>query len=111
MTTEVDSIYLSRGDARTWTADTDVGGSSHMLFDHERAKAGLWKADPDDPRGLVEVEIPARETILVLEGSVRVTIDRGTPYELQAGDMLSISERSLVGWDPTPDCIVFWAYS
>ncbi len=111
MTSEAQGIYLSRGDARIWDADEEVGGSAHMLFDHGRSKAGLWRAGPGDPRGPVEVEIPARETILVLEGSVRVTIDRGTPYELQAGDMLSISERSLVGWDPTPDCIVFWAYS
>lgn len=110
MTSEAGSIYCSRSDARTWAADTDVGGSAHMLFDHDRAKAGLWRADPGDHRGLVEVEIPARETILVVEGRVRVSIDRGAPYDLGPGDMLSIPERSLVGWDPEPDCLVFWTY-
>ena len=104
-------VYLSRTETRGWDADDDVGGWAHMLFDHDRDKAGLWKAEPGDRRGAVTVEIPARETILVLEGSVRVTIDDGEPYDLRTGDMLSIPERSLVGWDSSSDCLVFWAYS
>lgn len=104
-------VYLSRANARDWKTDLDVGGSNHMLFDHGATMAGLWRADPQTSGGSVEVEIPARETILVLEGSVRVTIDGGEPQDLRPGDMLSIPERSLVGWDPAPDCMVFWVYS
>lgn len=111
MANMVDRVYVSRMETREWEPDEDVGGLAHMLFDHDRTKAGLWKAEPGDRRGLVEAEIPARETILVLEGLVRVTIDRGEPLDLRVGDMLSIPEGSLVGWDPTPDCTVFWVYS
>jgi quercetin dioxygenase-like cupin family protein len=73
--------------------------------------AGLWRADPDAERRLVEVPIPARETILVLEGSVRVGVDGGEPRTLAVGDMISIPARSMVGWDAAPDCVVFWIYS
>lgn len=104
-------VYLSRVEARQWDADDEVGGWAHMLFDHDRIKAGLWKAEPGDRRGSVAVEIPARETLLVLQGGLHVSIDGGEPYELRVGDMLSIPARSLVGWDPSPDCVVFWAYS
>ena len=107
----VDGVYRSRTGTPDWKPDDEVGGSAHMLFDLGETKAGLWRAEPDAMPGLVEVEIPARETILILEGSVRVAIDRGEPHDLRAGDMLSIPERSLVGWDPSPDCKVFWIYS
>ena len=104
-------VYHSRTDTQTWEPDLEIGGWAHMLFDHGETKAGLWRAEPSTAGGAAEAEIPARETILVLEGSVRVAIDRGEPQDLQAGDMLSIPERSLVGWDPSPDCKVFWIYS
>jgi uncharacterized cupin superfamily protein len=104
-------IYVSRTDPDTWEPDTDIGGSAHMLFDHGDTKAGLWKADPDDMRGNVSVEIPSRETIVVLEGSVRVAVDRGAPHNLSVGDMISIPAGAMVGWDPTPHCKVFWMYS
>lgn len=111
MENRVGGVYFSQTGTPDWEPDTEVGGSAHMLFDHGETKAGLWRADPATVGGLVEVEIPARETILVLEGSVRVAVDRGVPRALAAGDMLSIPERSLVGWDPAPDCVVFWIYS
>jgi uncharacterized cupin superfamily protein len=107
----MDGVYRSRTTTDAWEPDDEVGGSAHTLFDHGATKAGLWRAGPGGGRGPTEVEVPARETILVLEGSVRVTIDRLETHELRAGDMLSIPERSLVGWDPAPDCTVFWIYS
>ncbi len=107
----MDGVYASRTTTDAWEGDDEVGGSAHMLFDHGATKAGLWRSAPGAGGGPTEVEIPARETILVLEGSVRVTIDRLETHELRAGDMLSIPERSLVGWDPGPDCMVFWIYS
>jgi uncharacterized cupin superfamily protein len=104
-------VYVSRAEARQWHVDDEIGGWAHMLFDHDRVKAGLWKAEPGDDRVPPAVEIPARETLLVLQGVVRVTIGEGELYELGVGDMLSIPPRSMVGWDPSPDCLVFWAYS
>ncbi len=111
MTTLGTAVYRSRTDPPAWEPDLDIGGWAHMLFDHDQTKAGLWKAEPGGPAGQVEARIPARETILVLEGSVCVAIDRGEPHDLRVGDMLSIPEGSLVGWDPSADCKVFWIYS
>ncbi len=104
------SVFVSRAGARTWERDDDVGGAAHMVFDLGATKAGLWRAGPE---GAVpaEVGIPARETVLVLEGSVRVSIDRGDPYDLRVGDMLSIPAGAMVGWDASTDCLVFWVYS
>lgn len=104
-------VYFSRTDPDTWEPDTDVGGSAHMLFDHGATKAGLWKADPANLKGTVEVVILSRETILVLEGSVRVAVDKGDARNLAVGDMMSIPAGAMVGWDPAPDCKVFWMYS
>jgi uncharacterized cupin superfamily protein len=109
--TEVSSgVYLSSTDTDEWEPDDEVGGVAHMLFDHGATKAGLWRAERSNERGPVEVEIPARETIVVLEGSVRVGVD-GSPHDLRARDMLSIPAGAKVGWDPSPDCKVFWVYS
>jgi uncharacterized cupin superfamily protein len=103
-------VYRSRIDSPDWEPDEDVGGWAHMLFDLGAHKAGLWRADPLELRPAPPVEIPSRETILVLAGSVRVTIDGGMPHDLAVGDLLSIPERSMVGWDPSSDCLVFWTY-
>ncbi len=111
MAIEDEAVYLSRVESRTWDRDEEVGGFAHMLFDHDRTKVGLWKAQAGDAVGLVEVGIPARETILVLAGTVRIAIDRDEPYDLRVGDMLSIPEGSLVGWDAAPDCTVLWIYT
>lgn len=107
----MDGVYASRTGTDAWERDEEVGGSAHMLFDHGATKAGLWRAGPDASGTSNDVEIPARETLLVLEGSVRVTIDRSDIHELRIGDILSIPGGSLVGWDPAPDCMVFWIYS
>lgn len=106
-----EGVYRSRIDTTdAWEPDDEVGGAAHMLFDHGETKAGLWRADAGNHRGPAEVTIPARETILVLSGEVRVGID-GTPHELRTGDLLSIPAGALVGWDASSDCTVFWAYS
>lgn len=107
----MEGVYVSRTTTDAWEPDDEVGGSAHMLFDRGATKAGLWRTGPAAGGGPTEVEIPARETILVLEGSVRVSVDRLETHELHVGDMLSIPERSLVGWDPAPECMVFWIYS
>ncbi|MGH2635804.1 MAG: cupin domain-containing protein [Actinomycetota bacterium] len=103
-------VYVSRTDTQEWEPDDEVGGSAHMLFDLGATKAGLWRAEGDERGDPVDVEIPARETIVVLEGAVRVGVD-GEPHDLREGDMLSIPAGTMVGWDPSPGCKVFWVYS
>jgi uncharacterized cupin superfamily protein len=108
-----DGIYVSRIDTDEWTKDPDVGGSAHLLFEEDDGTtAGLWRADPDDAPGPApDVEIPLRETVLVLEGQVRVRVDGRPPLELTVGDFASFPKGALIGWDPSHDCKVFWVYS
>lgn len=108
-----DGIYVSTVDPDDWEKDPDVGGSAHLLFQEpDGSTVGLWRADADGPPGPAPaVRIPLRETILVLEGSVRVAIDDRDPLELGPGQIVSIPEGSMVGWDPSPGCKVFWVYS
>lgn len=103
-------VFRSRIDTQDWEPDDEVGGQAHMLFDLGPTKAGLWRSGPDSPSRPTEVPIPSRETIVVLEGSVRVGVD-GTAHDLATGEMFSIPAGSNVGWDPSADCKVFWVYS
>ena len=111
METDPGVVYHSPAAGREWQPDQDVGGFNHMLFDDGRSMAGIWRADPEANGGPVSVPIPARETIVVLAGSVSVTVAGGEARRLAVGDMLSIPAGSMVGWDPAPDCSVFWIYS
>jgi uncharacterized cupin superfamily protein len=108
-----EGIYVSRVDPGDWKPDLDIGGQAHMLFEEpDGSTVGLWRSDPAEPSGPADaVEIPLRETILVLQGSVRIGIDDREPLELGEGEIVSIPKGSMVAWDPTPDCKVFWVYS
>ena len=112
MTDLGDSVYRSRIDTDAWEADTEVGGSAHMLFEEGDAKVGLWRAEPGMRQGPSDpVALSARETIVVLEGSVAFGIVGGRMLKLSAGDMASVPKGSRVTWDPSPDCKVLWVYS
>lgn len=106
-------IYVSRTGAERWEPDVDVGGSAHMLFDEsDTSKVGLWRADDGPARGPSDpVVLPARETLLVLEGSVHIGIDDGNELDLGPGDMASLPAGSSIVWDAAPGCKVFWVYS
>jgi uncharacterized cupin superfamily protein len=108
-----DGIYVSRIDADEWEPDVEVGGSAHMLFDeHDESKVGLWRSDDGPARGPSDpVVLPARETIVVLEGSVHVGIDGATDLDLGPGDMASMPKGSSIVWDAAPGCKVIWVYS
>jgi len=109
--TDIPGVYVSRIDTDRWQPDEDVGGAVHILFEEGLSTVGLWRSDPDHPPLPGEVEIPARETIVVLEGSVRVGIDGTSSLQLTKGDMASIPKGSRIAWDPAPDCTVLWVYS
>lgn len=104
-------VYVSRIDTDRWEPDDEIGGSAHILFEDDGSTVGLWRSDPANPTRSVEVEIPARETIVVLEGTVRVGIDGTSTLELVPGDMASVPKGSRIAWDPSPDCKVIWVYS
>ena len=107
-----DGVYVSRIDTADWEPDVEVGGSAHMLFEEGDAKVGLWRAEPGMREGPSDpIELPARETVVVLEGTVTFGVVGGRTLELSAGDMASVPRGSRVTWDPSPGCKVIWIYS
>jgi uncharacterized cupin superfamily protein len=111
METDLPGVYLSRIDTDRWEPDADVGGVAHILFEEGTSTFGLWRSDPAHPSLPGEVEIPARETIVVLQGSVRVGLDGRSTLALAEGDIASLPKGSRVSWDPSPECRVLWSYS
>ena len=55
--------------------------------------------------------LPARETIVVLAGSVRIEIQDGPTLDLSAGDIASMPDGAVTSWYPSPDLREFWIYS
>jgi uncharacterized cupin superfamily protein len=55
----------------------------HVLCNADGAESGLSRfTKPTEP---IRWTLPARETILVLEGAARIEIDQGSVLELTAG--------------------------
>jgi quercetin dioxygenase-like cupin family protein len=104
-------IYVSRVDSDEYEPDDEVGGFVHMLFEEGETMAGLWKLGSDDSGGAQGHELPARETIVVLEGSVRIDIHDGPTLDLSEGDMASMPKGAVTSWHPSPDFREVWLYS
>ncbi|HEY7195616.1 MAG TPA: cupin domain-containing protein [Gaiellaceae bacterium] len=100
-------VYVSRVDSDDFEPDEEAGGFSHMLFEG----GGLWRPDPDTTGPYADLELPARETIVVLEGSVKVEIEGGPTLDLGVGDMASMPKGAITTWHPSADFREVWVYS
>ncbi len=104
-------IYVSRVDSDEFEPDDEDGGFAHMLFADGGAMAGLWKPDPEVSGAYAGLVLPARETIVVLEGSVQIEIENGPTLDLSVGDMASMPKGAVTTWHPSPDFKEVWVYS
>ena len=104
-------IYVSSTDTDEWELDPEVGGSVHVLFEDGEATGGLWKLAPDVGRAAAGHRLQARETIVILEGTVRIEIEDGVTLELGVGDMASLPKGAVTTWYPSPDFKEVWFYS
>ena len=110
MTDRGGEVYVSRIDTDVWQLHEETGGSVHSLFEDGQAAAGLWKREPNGVLGEAH-ELPARETIVVLEGTVRIEIKGRFTLELAAGDMASMPKGAITTWHPSPEFKEIWLYS
>jgi mannose-6-phosphate isomerase-like protein (cupin superfamily) len=69
---------------------TDLGSGVHVT-----------RPASDDYRTEENV-LPARETIVVLQGTVRIEIDDGPTLDLTAGDVASMPKGATTYWHPSP---------
>ncbi len=104
-------IYVSRVDSDAFEPDVETGGFAHMLFEDGIAMAGLWKPNPAISGEYAVPALPARETIVVLAGSVRIEVESGPTIDLSAGDMASMPKGAVTTWHPSPDFKEVWVYS
>jgi len=110
MTALGDGVYVSRIDSEEWEPDEETGGWVHMLFEDGTAMGGLWK--PGSAAGPAEgLALHARETIVVLQGTVRIEVQDGPTLELGTGDMASLPEGAVTTWHPSSDFKEVWVYS
>jgi uncharacterized cupin superfamily protein len=104
-------VYVTRVDADEWEHDEENDGLVHMLFDDGTTAGGLWKPSPETGPEVAGLGLPARETIVVLQGSVRIEIADGPVLELTAGDMASMPKGAVTTWHPSQDFKEVWLYS
>jgi len=104
-------VFVSRVDTQDWEADDEVGGLVHFLFEDGETAAGLWKPDPDGGPEVSGHELPSRETIVVLEGSVRIEIQGSETLELGRGAIVSMPKGAVTTWHPSRDFKEFWIYA
>lgn len=104
-------VYVSHVDSDEFEPDDEVGGFTHTMFEDGQTMAGLWKPGSDAASWPRTHALPARETIVVLEGTVRIEIQDGATLDLDAGDMASMPRGAVTTWHPSPDFKEIWFYS
>ncbi|MFI5042725.1 MAG: cupin domain-containing protein [Acidimicrobiales bacterium] len=101
-------VFVSRVMTDEWRPDPEVGGEMHVLVEEETAYAGMSRfqtTKPTDPWIL-----PERETMLVLEGAVRIEIDGGPTLDLKVGDMASLPKGAVTTWHMTVPFREIWFF-
>jgi hypothetical protein len=103
-------VFVLRIDDDAWEPDSEVGGLVQFLFEEGDRAAGLWRPAP----GMTLSEpivLPARETIVVLQGSARIEIEGGPTLDLRHGDMATMPKGARTTWHLSPDFLEVWLYS
>ncbi len=100
-------VFVSSISADDWEPDPDVPGTEmHELVHDGGVWAGLTRiASVDGPLTWTPEQ---RETIHVLEGSVRIEIADGPTFDLQPGDIASLPAGAVTTWHVTTPFKEFW---
>jgi uncharacterized cupin superfamily protein len=102
-------VHVMRTDSESWVPDDEDGGQVQLHYEDGDTAAGLWQ--PGDDFATAENLLPARETIVVLQGTVRIEIHGGPTLELGAGDVASMPRGARTHWHPSTDFKEVWLYS
>jgi uncharacterized cupin superfamily protein len=104
-------VFVSRVETDDFDADDEIGGFTHTLFEDGETMAGIWKPGSDVDSWPKTEQLHARETIVVLDGSVRIEIEGGPTLDLRVGDMTSMPKDTITTWHPSADFKEIWLYS
>ena len=91
------SVFVSSVTADTWTDDPDVPGTQMHELVHED---GVWSGMTRilTANGPLSWTPDQRETVHVLEGSVRIEFDTRPPLDLGPGDLASFPAGLAMTW-------------
>ena len=101
-------VYTSSSLPETWEQDSDPPGEVHILCADAEMQSGLWRPLAGLTPDPVRWTLPARETILVLQGSGHIEIEGGPTLELNPGAIASLPGGATTTWHITPDFKEFW---
>lgn len=99
-------VFVSNVSSEEWEPDPEVGGEMHILCSGVGVEAGMQRFT--HASGPVMWTPPDRETVLVLEGEVRIEIAGGPTLELKAGDIFSLPKGLETTWHLTLPFKEFW---
>jgi len=88
--------YSSSIHAESFQPDPELGGEAQVFREDDDVVAGLYRFL--EPREPFPYEYEQNETILVLEGSVRIEVEGGPTLDLGPGDVASMVAGSTATW-------------
>lgn len=102
-------LFVSNVKADDWTDDPDVPGTEmHELVHEDGVWAGLTRMLT--PGGPLPWTPDSRETVHVLEGSVRIEFETGPPLELGPGDIASFPAGLAMTWHVSTPFKELWFF-
>ena len=100
-------LFTTNANAEGWEPDEEIGGEVLVLCEGVGVDAGMWRVREPLPAPLVYTT-PGRETIVVLEGSLRIEIEGSPTLDLKPGDLASIPAGAKTTWHVTPPFLECW---
>lgn len=79
--------------------------------DRDALSSGFWKVSPDEAPDPFDLVSEGDETILIIEGAIRIEPADGEPFTLRAGGSASFNSGSRSTWTILEPVIEFFVYS
>lgn len=102
-------VFVSNVSTDDWRPDPDVPGTEmHELVHEDGVWAGMTRILSTD--GPLPWTADQRETVYVLEGSVRIEIENRPDIELRPGDIASFPAGLPMTWDVSTPFKELWFF-
>lgn len=77
----------------------------------EALSAGIWEVTPEQAPEAFDLPIHQDETIYIISGHLRISVQGGETFDLTAGSMASFNEGALTRWHVLEPTVEFFVYS
>lgn len=101
-------VFVSSTSTEEFEPDPEVNGEIHLLCSVPGTDAGMSRYRGEELGEPVVYTTPARETLLVLEGTASVEIEGGPTLDLKPGVLASIPAGTVTTWRVRPPFKEFW---